>query len=40
MKELLKALARDVVLPWAVSTIAAIAAKKLAPKPAEKPSAN
>jgi hypothetical protein len=32
MKELLKTIAREVVLPWAVSAIAAVAAKKLAPK--------
>ena len=40
MKELLKTIARELVLPWAVSTIAAIAAKKLARKAAEKPAAN
>ena len=32
MKDLLKTIARDVILPWALTSIAAIAAKKLAPK--------
>lgn len=32
MKELLKKLALDVFLPWALTSVAAIAAKKLAPK--------
>ena len=39
MTELLKTIAREVVLPWAVSTIAALVEKKLAPKAAETPTA-
>ncbi len=32
MKELLKTIARDVIVPWALAGLAAIAGKKLAPK--------
>ncbi len=32
MKELLKTIARDVILPWALTNLAGLAAKKLAPK--------
>lgn len=40
MKELLKKVALDVILPWALTAAAGFAAKKLAPKPAQKPAAN
>jgi hypothetical protein len=32
MKELLKTIARDVILPWALTGLAGLAAKKLAPQ--------
>jgi hypothetical protein len=32
MKELLKTIARDVILPWALTGLAGLAAKKLAAK--------
>ena len=35
MKDLLKMIARDVILPWALTAIAGFTAKKLAAKPDE-----
>lgn len=32
MKELLKSIARELILPWALTNLAGIAAKKLAPQ--------
>lgn len=32
MKDLLKMVARDVILPWALTALASLAASKLAPK--------
>lgn len=32
MKELLKTIAREVILPWALTGLAGLAAKKLAPQ--------
>lgn len=40
MKELLKAVGRDVVLPWVLTAAAGWAAKKLAPKPKKEAPAN
>ena len=40
MKELLKKVALDVVLPWALTAAAGFVAKKLAPKPAQDAPAN
>ncbi len=37
MKDLLKTIGREVVLPWALTAIAGFAAKKLAPKPKKAP---
>lgn len=40
MKELLKKVALDVVLPWALTAAAGFVAQKLAPKPTPKSPAN
>lgn len=40
MKELLKALGREVVLPWLLTSLAGLAAKKLAPKAKKEAPAN
>lgn len=39
MKDLLKTIARDVVLPWALTTAAGFFARKLAPKDKAAPEA-